>query len=169
MWLGPIKSGCMKFPAGLRTILHPGIFGGSSCSAAPTPKRGQADNIWRLKPRANDNRCEAIRLHQVVNGYSGIGLQHARDKKKLRLASLFGEAPIHPPNHRASPRLLSVTESVALPPPQKRRSMSNISKFSVREWPGIAADPFRAVDRRCSGYSVVVSLDRPAPSTQANC
>jgi hypothetical protein len=30
---------------------------------------------------------------------------------------------------------LSVTESVALPPLQKKRSnMSNINKFSVREW-----------------------------------
>lgn len=33
------------------------------------------------------------------------------------------------------PRLLSVTESVALPPLRKRRSnMSDINKFSVREW-----------------------------------
>ena len=133
MWLGPIKSGCMKFPAGLRTILHPGAMARPAPRHA-RPKRRQADNICRLKLRANANRCEAIRLHQVVNGYSGIGLQHARDKKKLRLASLFGEAPIYPRYHRASPRLLSVTESVALPPLQKGRSMSNISKFSVREW-----------------------------------
>ena len=33
------------------------------------------------------------------------------------------------------PRLLSVTESVALPPLQKKRSnMSNTNKLSVREW-----------------------------------
>jgi hypothetical protein len=34
----------------------------------------------------------------------------------------------------ARPRLLSVTESIALPPRPRGDQMSNISNFSVREW-----------------------------------
>jgi hypothetical protein len=34
----------------------------------------------------------------------------------------------------ARPRLLPVTESIALPPRPKAVNMSNIDKFSIREW-----------------------------------
>jgi hypothetical protein len=34
----------------------------------------------------------------------------------------------------ARPRLLSVTESIALPPRPKAVNMSNLDKFSMREW-----------------------------------
>jgi hypothetical protein len=54
---------------------------------------------------------------------------------KLQPVSLFGEASPFLPYHRALPRLSSVTESIALPPrPKKAADMSNIYKFSVREW-----------------------------------
>jgi hypothetical protein len=53
---------------------------------------------------------------------------------KLRLASLFGGGSPYLPHHRA-PRLLSVTESIALPPrPKGAVNMSNIYKFNLREW-----------------------------------
>ena len=37
-------------------------------------------------------------------------------------------------NITARPRLLSVTESLMLPPQPKAVNMSNIDKFSIREW-----------------------------------
>jgi hypothetical protein len=49
--------------------------------------------------------------------------------------------------------------------------MSNISKFSVRERlvPPVLLPIFFGLLIAAAVYSVVVSLDRPAPSTQANC
>jgi hypothetical protein len=49
---------------------------------------------------------------------------------KLRLASLFGGGSPYLPHHRA-PRLLSVTESIALPPRPKGRSICQISTNSI--------------------------------------
>jgi hypothetical protein len=76
-------------------------------------------------------------LRSSVNGHSGIGLQPRSIPaltNKLQPASLFGEASLYLPYHRALPRLSSVTESIALPPRPKAADMSNIYKFSVREW-----------------------------------
>jgi hypothetical protein len=39
-----------------------------------------ADEIWRAKASRNAKNVEAIRLRYAVNGYSGLGLQSARDK-----------------------------------------------------------------------------------------
>jgi hypothetical protein len=53
---------------------------------------------------------------------------------KLRLALVIRRTVTISSISPRVPRLLSVTESVALPPLQKRSNMSNINQFSVREW-----------------------------------
>jgi hypothetical protein len=54
---------------------------------------------------------------------------------KLRLALVIRRTVTISSISPRVPRLLSVTESVALPPLQKKRSnMSNTNKLSVREW-----------------------------------
>ena len=70
------------------------------------------------------------------------------------------------------PRLLSVTESIALPPRPKGGQYvkyQQIRYARVACAPGVAADLFCAVGRRCDAYSVVVHLGGPPPpSAQAN-
>jgi hypothetical protein len=49
--------------------------------------------------------------------------------------------------------------------------MSNISKFSIREWlvpPVLAAGLFCAADRSCDDYSVIVHLGGPPRPAQAS-
>lgn len=53
----------------------------------------------------------------------------------LRLASLFGESAATSLTSPRAPWLLSVTESIALPPqPREGGHMSDTSKFDLREW-----------------------------------
>jgi hypothetical protein len=90
---------------------------------------------------------------------------------KLQPVSLFGEASLYLPYHRALPRLLSVTESIALPPrPKGGRYVQylQIQCSRVAGAPGIAADLFCAADRRRDAHSMVVRLGGPAQSAQAN-
>jgi hypothetical protein len=65
-----------------------------------------------------------------------------------------------------------VTESIALPPSRPKGGQyvkSQQTQYSrVARAPGIAADLFCAVGRRCDAYSVVVHLGGPPPSAQAN-
>jgi hypothetical protein len=68
-------------------------------------------------------------------------------------------------------RLLSVTESIALPP---RPKGGQYVKYQQIQYSRVAcaldtaADLFCAVGRRCDAYSVVVHLGGPPPSAQAN-
>jgi hypothetical protein len=50
------------------------------------------------------------------------------------MTSLFGGGALHLAYHRALPRLLSVTESIALPPRPKGGRYVQYLQFSVREW-----------------------------------
>jgi hypothetical protein len=64
-----------------------------------------------------------------------------------------------------------VTESIALPPRPKGGQYvkyRQIQYSRVACAPDTAADLFCAVGRRCDAYSVVVHLDGPPPSAQAN-
>jgi len=78
------------------------------------------------------------RLGLPLNDYSEIGLQPRSmptTTNSCVRASLFGGRALHLAYHRAPPWLVSVTESIALPPrPKKAVNMSNISRSSVREW-----------------------------------
>ena len=68
------------------------------------------------------------------------------------------------PNITARPRLLSVTESIALPPRPKGGQYVKylqIQYSRVARAPGIAADLFCAVGRRCDAHSVVVTSADP--------
>jgi hypothetical protein len=67
----------------------------------------------------------------------------------------------------ARPGLLSVTESVALPPQPKGRSYAKIPRIQsswVAGTSGIDADLSCAAGRRCDGYSMVI--ERSAASLQ---
>ena len=71
----------------------------------------------------------------------------------------------------ARSRLLSVTESIELPPRPKGGQYvkyQQIQYWRLARAPGIAADLFCAAGRRCDAYSVVVHLGGPPPSAQAN-
>jgi hypothetical protein len=125
------------------------------------------------KARPTERALKLIPLRSSANGYAGIGLQpcliHSR-QNKLQPASLFGEASLYPPNHRALPRLSSVTESIALPPRPKGgqdAKYQQIQYSRVAGASGIAAGLFCAVDRRCDACSVVVHFGGPPPPAQA--
>jgi hypothetical protein len=90
---------------------------------------------------------------------------------KLQPASLFGEASLYAPYHRALSRLSSVTESIALPPRPKggQDAKYQQTQYSrVAGASGLAAGPFCAADRRCDAYSVVVHLGGPSRPAQAS-
>jgi hypothetical protein len=79
---------------------------------------------------------KGIRLHQPSSGYAGSGLQPRSILSQqivalglviLRIGTISQTSP-------RAPRLLSVTESIVLPPRPRGGQMSNSSKFSVREW-----------------------------------
>jgi hypothetical protein len=122
----------------------------------------------------NGKSVEAIRLRSSVNGYSGIRLQPCSipaPTNKLQPASLSGEASPYLPYHRALPRLSSVTESIALPPRSKGGryvQYLQIQCSRVARTARNAAGLFCAADRRWDAHSVVVHLDGPTQSAQAN-
>jgi hypothetical protein len=70
----------------------------------------------------------------------------------------------------ARPRLLSVTESIALPPRPKAVHVKylQIQCSRVARASGPAADLFRAADCRCDAHPVVVRLREAARSAQAS-
>jgi ferredoxin len=83
---------------------------------------------------------------------------------KSRRASLFGKGSPYLPYHRAPPRLLSVTESIVLPPRPKGGQYvkyQQIQYSRVARSSGIAADLSCAAGRRCDACSVVVDLGGP--------
>jgi hypothetical protein len=86
---------------------------------------------------------------QVADGWSAVPIVHKRNwlrrnpittlldpspTNKLQRASLSAEASLYPQYHRALPRLSSVTRALRSRRDQKAVKMSNISKFSIREW-----------------------------------
>ncbi len=133
-----------------------------------------ADKIWRGESSRNGKGVEAIRLRSNVNGYAGIGLQPCSIQPRqisCNQLTLFGEASLYLPYHRALPRLSSVTESIALPPrPKGGRYVQclQIQCSRVVRSAGIATDLFCAADRRRNAHSMVVHLGGPAQSAQAN-
>ncbi|SIO54218.1 NikR C terminal nickel binding domain-containing protein [Bradyrhizobium erythrophlei] len=104
-------------------------------------------------------------------GWSGRAPAQPAPTNKLQPASLFGEASLSIPNHRALPRLSSVTESIALPPrPKGGRYVQypQIQCSRVVRTAGIAADLFCAADRRRDAHSMVVHLGGQAQPAHAN-
>jgi len=78
---------------------------------------------------------EAIRLRQGAKWPVWNRNTTLLATSKLRLALVIRRTVTISFISPRVPRLLSVTESVALPPLQKKRSnMSNTNKLSVREW-----------------------------------
>ena len=128
------------------------------------------------KASRNGNSVEPIRRRSSVSGYSGIRLQPCSIMdhgpiNELQPASLFGEASLYLPYHRALPRLSSLTESIALPPRQKGGlyvQYPQIQCSRVARTAGIAADLFCAADRCRDVHSMVVHLSGPALSARAN-
>jgi hypothetical protein len=132
-----------------------------------------AGKIGRRESSRNGKSVEAIPLRSSVSGYAGIGLQpcsiHPRQISR-KPASLSGEASLHLPDHRALPRLSSVTESIALPPRPKGGQdvkYQQIQYSRVAGASGVAAGLFCAADRRCDACSVVVHFGGPPPPAQA--
>jgi hypothetical protein len=85
---------------------------------------------------AKGRMLKGIRLHQPSSGYAGSGLQPRSILSQQIVAlglAIVRIGTISQTSPRA-PRLLSVTESIVLPPRPRGGQMSNSSKFSVREW-----------------------------------
>jgi hypothetical protein len=107
------------------------------------------------------------------NGYAGSRLQPRSILSQqivapglviLRIGTTSWSSP-------HAPRLLSVTESIVLPPRPRggyyvRYLQIQCSRLAGAS--GTAADLFCAADRCCDAYSVVVPLGGPAPSAQAS-
>jgi hypothetical protein len=107
------------------------------------------------------------------NGYAGSRLQPRSILSQqivapglviLRIGTTSWSSP-------HAPRLLSVTESIVLPPRPRGGyyvRYLQIQCSRVAGASGAAAGLFCAADRCCDAYSVVVHLGGPAPSAQAN-
>lgn len=77
-----------------------------------------------------------LRLHLHVNGYSAIGLQRRPilAEQITRSEPRYSSKDHHISHITARPWLISVTESIVLPPRPWAVKMSNIDKFGIREW-----------------------------------
>jgi hypothetical protein len=75
-------------------------------------------------------------LSRLVRGYSETGLQPCSipARQISRAEPRYSAKGHHIFLITARPRLLPVTESIALPPRPEAVNMSNISKSSIREW-----------------------------------
>jgi hypothetical protein len=75
-------------------------------------------------------------LRSLTGGYSEIGLQSCPIlAEQISCAEpRYSAKSHHISDITARPRLLPVTESIVLPPRPKAVNMSNIDKFSIREW-----------------------------------
>jgi hypothetical protein len=106
-----------------------------------------ADKIWRREIAQRDE-CwsDPVALKRKWLRRNRITTQlDPAPTNKLQPASLFGEASLYLPYHRALPPLSSVTESIALPPrPKGGRYVQylQIQCSRVFRTAGIAADLF---------------------------
>jgi hypothetical protein len=118
------------------------------------------------KPGAKGKDVKAIRLRQPSSGYAGSGLQ-PRSILSQQIVSpglvLLRMGTISQTSPRA-PRLLSVTESIVLPPRPRGGyyvRYLQIQRSRVAGASGTATDLFCAADRCCDAYSVVAPLGGP--------
>lgn len=156
--------------------LRRGIFDGDSRSCLRRTRVQPVDTLTRCavaKAWREGREFGAIRLRQPPNGYAGSGLQPRSILSQqivapglviLRIGTISWTSP-------PAPRLLSVTESIVLPPRPRGGyyvRYLQIQRSRVAGASGTAAGLFCAADRCCDAYSVVVSLGGPTPSAQAN-
>jgi hypothetical protein len=84
----------------------------------------------RAAVRAMPKQYDGARIHMATR-CRNTSLPGSPPENKLRFSSLFGR---YIEDITARPGLLSVTESVALPPQPKGGHMSKLPAFSHREW-----------------------------------
>jgi hypothetical protein len=156
--------------------LRRGILDGHRRSRLRRTRAQSVDTLTRCaiaKAWREGRDVGAIRLRQASNGYAGSGLQPRSILSQqivapglviLRIGTISRTSP-------RAPRLLSVTESIVLPPRPRGGyyvRYLQIQCSRVAGASGTAADLFCAADRCCDAYSVVVPLGGPAPSAQAS-
>jgi hypothetical protein len=124
MWLWPIKLSVYEAPCSLADP-HRGIFDGHRYRWQDLAAQARATG--RVLKRSG---CWS------VNGYAGIGLQPCSIQPRQIATSLVirRSVTISSISPRASPAVIGDWEHCAPAATKKAADMSNIYKFSVREW-----------------------------------
>jgi len=173
MWSGrsvvdarDLRAGCPRFASRHSRWAADPVSDALACSRSITPARCEVAKAWR-EGTSERSGCPNLQLGMPEADCNPARSSHS---KQSRLASLFRGSALYFEHHRA-PRLLSVTESVVLPPRPRGGyyvRCLQIQYSRVAGASGTAADLFCAADRCCDAYSVVVPLGGPAPSARAS-